>query len=272
MASVYIYKLVSLDFGKRTAILTLVFFNVFPLTFFFSGIMSESVFLMFSAITLYYARKHKWLLSGIFGLFCALSRSLGVFIIFPVVVELFEEYKVIKNIKNYKYLIKKVLVKMIPLLLIPLGFGIYLYINYHVTGELFYFLKMQSTIWFQHYEHFFLFFKTVFDMFSGYETKFVCFVTIPNLVIVTLSYIVLFLNARNKVTMYTVWLLVNIIVNTSMSWPLSVFRYMSCAIPLYVFIADYLKKHRILYISYLVINIILFIIFFAAFFIYSCVF
>lgn len=265
LASVFIYKLVSMDYGKKTARITLILINIFPFAFFFSGIMSESMFLLTSTMTLYYVRKHNWIAAGFLGLLCALTRSMGVFIIFPAFIELIEEYQLLKRIKDYKYIIRIVFTKALPLFLIPLGFGIYLYINYRTTGDWFYFLKMQKEIWFQSYTHFFQYFKTNLNMFNGHDTNFILCVTIPSLIIVISSYIMLFCNVKKNITMYSVWLLVNIIVNTSMSWPLSVCRYFICALPLFIFMANYLKKHKYLLIGLIVISSILFGIYFVSY-------
>ena len=264
LACVYIYKLVSMDYAKKTALITILIINIFPFAFFFSSIMSESTFLLFSAMTLYYIRKHKWIIAGIFGFLCALSRSLGVFIIIPAIVELVEEYKLIKNINNIKYIIK-IIKKMLPLLLIPLGFGIYLYCNYHVTGDWFYFLKMQREIWYQVFTPFYKIFIVSYDTINSFDTNFILCISIRQLFVIVLSYLVLLFNVKNNRTMYTIWLLVNIIVNTSMSWPLSVCRYFTCTIPLFIFIANYLKKHRYLFVGYIIVSIIFYAIFFVAF-------
>jgi len=265
LASVYIYKLVSMDYGKKTAKITLLLVNFFPFAFFFSGIMSESMFLLTSTMTLYYIRKHNWLLAGLFGLLCALSRTIGAFIIIPAIVELIEEYQLLKNIRNYKFIIKTFFTKTLPLFLIPLGFGIYLFINYYITGDWFYFLKMQKEIWFQSYTHFFLYFNTCFKMLRDYDISLILCSVVPQLIIVISSYIILFKNVKKSITMYSVWLLVNILVNTSMSWPLSVCRYFTCALPLFIYIADYLKNHRKLFIVYIIISSILLGIYFVAY-------
>lgn len=265
LACVFIYRLVNIDYGNNTAKKTLLLINVLPFSFFFSAIMSESTFMLFSAMTLYYIRKHKWFLVGIFGCLCALSRSLGVFIIFPALVELIDEYELIKNIKKIKYVINIILTKALPLILIPLGLGIYLYCNYRITGDWFYFLKMQKEIWFQTYNHFFLFFRINFQTLKSFDSNFVLCVTIPQLISVITAYIVLLFNVKKSRALYSAWLLINIVVNTSMSWPLSVTRYLLCAIPLYIFIADNLKKHQRLYQFFIILNAILLGIYFTAY-------
>ena len=262
IACIFIYKLVCMDYDKKTAKITLLLLNIFPFSFFFSGIMSESVFLLFSVITLYYIRKHNWFLVGFFGALCSLSRFIGIFLIIPALVEVIEEYQLIKKIKNFRFVINTFLLKIIPILLISFGFFIYLYLNYDTTGDYFYFLKIQKKIWFQSYKHFFLFFDTCFGMIKSFDIKFLLCVPIPQLFFSIFSFIVLILNVKKNKTMYSIWLLINIIINTSISWPLSFCRYISCAIPFFIFIAAYLKKHYYLYITYIIISSMLFVIYF----------
>ena len=265
IACVYIYKLVSMDYEKKTALITVIVLNIFPFAFFFSSIMSESIFLLTSAMSLYYIRKHHWVMAGITGLLCALSRSLGVFIIIPAIVELIEEYKLIKNIRDIKYIIKTIIKKALPLLLIPFGLAIYLYCNYKVTGDWFYFLKMQKDIWNQVYTPFYKIFTVNYNTINQFDTSFVFCISIPQLIIIIISYFILLFSVKNNRTMYSIWLLVNIIVNTSMSWPLSVCRYFICTIPLFIFIANYLKRHRYLFFAYCILSIMLYTIYFIAY-------
>ncbi|MBQ9915393.1 MAG: glycosyltransferase family 39 protein, partial [Clostridia bacterium] len=91
LACMYLYKLVCLDYSRKTALLSVLLLCIFPFGFFYSAIMSESAFLLASIMTLYYIRKGNWLLGGICGFCAALSRSAGVFLVFPALVQLLEE-------------------------------------------------------------------------------------------------------------------------------------------------------------------------------------
>ena len=95
LACVFLYKLVCLDYSKTTAQTSVLLLCLFPFGFFYSAIMSASVFLLTSVTTLYYTRKHHWWVAGICGCFAALSRSIGVFLIFPAMIELLEETKLL---------------------------------------------------------------------------------------------------------------------------------------------------------------------------------
>lgn len=88
-------------------------------------------------------------------MFAALSRSVGVFLIFPATIQFIEEYKLFENLRDIKPKILLILKKWSWLLLLPLGTCIYLLINYHITGDALYFLKMEEKHWFQNTQVFY---------------------------------------------------------------------------------------------------------------------
>lgn len=62
--------------------------------------MNESMLLFTSAATLYYIRKHKWYLVGIWGAAAALSRMLGILLAIPAAVECLNITKYLKSLKT----------------------------------------------------------------------------------------------------------------------------------------------------------------------------
>lgn len=262
---VFIYKLVSLDYEKNTACKTIILISISPFAFFFGSIMSESVFLLFSTITLYYIRKHNWLLVGIFGMLSALSRLIGVFLIVPALVEIIEEYHILKNIQDYKYIFKIIKEKVIPILFIPLGILIYLYINYSITNDWFYFLKMQNQIWNQNYTSFFKIPILLINFIKNQGSLFAYTIFIPELITVVVMYYLLVRCVKKNRTMYTSWFLIYILINTSMSWPLSIGRYFTCALPAFIFMAKSCEHNNKKFIFLVIIFSILFAIFLMAY-------
>ena len=83
----YLYKLLSLDYSKATAIRAIVYISVFPHALFFGVMMNESTLLFTMCATLYYIRTHNWKLAGISGALAALSRLVGILLAIPAAVE-----------------------------------------------------------------------------------------------------------------------------------------------------------------------------------------
>ena len=265
IACIFIYKLVCMDYGKLVAKKVIILISISPFAFFFGTIMSESIFLLFSTITLYYIRKHKWFLVGIFGCFASLSRLIGVFLIIPAIVEIIEEYHIIKNIKDYKYVFKIIKNKLLPCFLLFLGIIIYLYINFSLTNDWFYFLKIQKNIWNQGYAHFFQIFSLLINNIKIIDkvTSFAIF--IPELVTVIIMYIILILGLKKTRTMYLMWFLIYILINTSLTWPMSIGRYFTCVLTPYIIIANWCNQKDKYYIAIVIISSILYAIFLTAY-------
>lgn len=129
---IMIHKLVRLDFKNNIAMLTILAMLVFPTSFFYATIYSESLFLLLSLLSFYFARKKKWLWTGIIGVFLSATRLVGVFILPPLLYEYF------------KYEKSKSLAKLISILITPLGLISYAIYNFQKWGNPFYFVSVQG--------------------------------------------------------------------------------------------------------------------------------
>ncbi|MGH2569464.1 MAG: mannosyltransferase family protein [Bacteroidota bacterium] len=78
VAVVLLYKLALLDFDPATALRAVVYVSVYPFTVFFSGIFTESLFLMLLVATMYFARTQQWFRAGFSGMFLTATRLLGM--------------------------------------------------------------------------------------------------------------------------------------------------------------------------------------------------
>ena len=129
LACIYMYKLVKLDYKDKKediALKSVFYMLIFPLTFFFSIFYTEGLFMFLVISCFYYARKKQWMIAGILGFFLSLTRSLGVFVFIPILVEYLDI--------DYPFKIKKKVKKdVLWLLLIPAGllsFMLYCYIKF----------------------------------------------------------------------------------------------------------------------------------------------
>lgn len=82
-----IYKIILLDFNEKIAKLTVIFLLFSPLAFFYHSVYTESLFLLTTTGSLFFARKKMWLLSGIFGMMAVLTRLSGISLIPALVAE-----------------------------------------------------------------------------------------------------------------------------------------------------------------------------------------
>jgi hypothetical protein len=74
-------RLVSLDFDAVTARMTVLLVALFPLSFYFSAVYTESLFLLLSVASIYAARLDRWACAGALGGLAAATRSAGVLLL-----------------------------------------------------------------------------------------------------------------------------------------------------------------------------------------------
>jgi hypothetical protein len=84
-AAMYLlYRLVALDYGSSVASWTVVFASLFPTSFFFQAVYTESLFLLTTVACVYFARREQWLWASLAGFCAALTRNTGVLLLLPM--------------------------------------------------------------------------------------------------------------------------------------------------------------------------------------------
>ena len=76
-----VYKIVTVDFKEKVARLTILLLLFSPYAFFYHSVYTESLFLLTTTASLYFARRKHWIWSGIFGMLAILTRLAGVSLI-----------------------------------------------------------------------------------------------------------------------------------------------------------------------------------------------
>ena len=246
LGCVLMYKLVIIDYSKEIARKSVIFLSIAPFTFFFGSVMTESTFFLFVIATFYAIRRHNWWLAGILGMLSALSRSVGVLMVIPAAVEWVQINRPVSLIKSKKWsdLIKQIF-KVLPVLIIPVGTLIYLYINYYTAGDPFIFMQYQKDNWSQNLQFFGKTIKMIFEhtFSSGEDWTLISCLFMPGLIGITLSIIVIVYSLRNTRSMYVIFMLVYFAYNAGASWPLSLCRYLAGMFPMYWILASFTHKH-----------------------------
>lgn len=121
--AVYILnRLLLLDYNPKTVHWVITALLFFPVSFFFSAVYTESLFLLFSLLSFFCARKKQWALAGIFGGLSAYTRLVGVLLFPALIIEFWQQNK-----KNW--------LQAIFILLIPLALGLYMFYQNQTTGD-----------------------------------------------------------------------------------------------------------------------------------------
>ena len=144
LAFFYLYKLVLLDYKKEIALKSVYYFVIFPAAIFFMALYSEALFFFLSVAAFYYCRKHAWWIAGIFGYLAALTRSQGILLLLPFLIEYFLYIKN-QHFSSFSTVIKKTKGNFMSFFLIPLGLITFLWYAKQTTGNFFLPIEMQQT-------------------------------------------------------------------------------------------------------------------------------
>lgn len=124
LALVGLYKLIMLDYSESIARRTIFFILIFPTSFYFGSLYTESIFLMFVVWSFYFARSNNWIVSSIFGMFASATRLAGLVLFFSLFSDL-----ILKKTSKIS------LVQKISIILIPIGLFSYMYYLNNTTGD-----------------------------------------------------------------------------------------------------------------------------------------
>lgn len=84
VALVVLHRLVALDHERAVARNAVLLTALCPMSFFFSAVYSESLFLALSVGAVYAARRERWAWAGVLGALAAATRSAGVLLLVPL--------------------------------------------------------------------------------------------------------------------------------------------------------------------------------------------
>ncbi|MBR1585307.1 MAG: hypothetical protein IJ662_07205 [Clostridia bacterium] len=133
-ASIFLYEWLILD--GRDAWFGVLLLALYPFSVFVMGVYTEGLFLLLTVSCLFCIRTRRFAWAGITGFLAALCRTQGMLLIFPAVYEL-----VALRLSGEK---RKFRWTDAFVLLIPLGFCVYLGINYALHGNAFQFLQYEA--------------------------------------------------------------------------------------------------------------------------------
>jgi len=86
LALVLLHRLTELELGRRAADATVLLLAFSPLSFFFTAVYTESLFLLLSVATVLMARRGKWELACVLASLATLTRPTGVLLVVALVI------------------------------------------------------------------------------------------------------------------------------------------------------------------------------------------
>ena len=230
IAGMTLYRLFRLDYDRRKSLRILLWMCLLPGAVFYSYPMSESLFLAVAAGTVYTARTRRWFAAGVCGFLAAFTRSTGLLLLVPLGIELLEQYA-----GRYRKDAKRLVRDGACLLMIPLAFAVYLYINYAAEGDPLKFLQYQKSNWHQEAGWFFRTAGIQMDYavrnWTENRVKF-WGLWVPNLAVGFSSLLLMLLKGRKLRVSDGAWFFAYFAVCYGASWLLSGPRYMAVFWPM----------------------------------------
>jgi Mannosyltransferase (PIG-V) len=93
-ALIVLYALTTLEYDEQVARRSSILLAFFPTAFFFLAPYSESVYLLASVLSFWWARRNRWALAGVSGAVAAATRNLGFLLAVPLLIEATRQYRV----------------------------------------------------------------------------------------------------------------------------------------------------------------------------------
>lgn len=264
---VFFYGAVKEEYGTSIAEKSITLLLLYPFSFFFGGIMTESLFFCLISAGFFYIRRHKWPIVGLIGILASLCRIQGAILLGVGMVEFLVSYQPIQMIreKQFKDFLKHFFSEAVWLLLIPIGNLLYLWLNYQITGNAFQFTVYQKNHWYHTTTWFTNCVTEIMHYISGPTSDTTLLIWYPELILFFVAAILFLYSLRTQPLKYSAYLLVYTLINYSVTFLISGGRYMLNALPLFFFTAALLDQHKMLYKLLCFASALLYGIYFTAF-------
>lgn len=230
------HKVVLLDFDQKITQRALILLLIFPVSFFFGAIYTESLFFLFATTSFYFARKSRWFWAGFFGLLATLTRLVGFTLLPALLWEwMAQNWRKKPTIKHFWQVFLKQ--RAFFIFLVPLGiiiYGLYLQVNW---GS---FLLFQKSMVHWNQSNFVFPLQVVFrylKIFLLAPHNLAYFVAILEF-ISTLAYFLLAFYVYKRVrNSYGIWMFSSLSISTFTGTFQSMPRYILCLFPAFMALA-----------------------------------
>jgi len=238
IASVILYELVLLEFkNQQSAVLAVLFLNLFPTSYFTISIYSESLFLLLTIASFYCLRKERFFWAGLLAGGAILTRNVGI-----VLIPIYFIYSFSAFFKNRRSNLNLLCLCLLPIF----AMVIYIGINKFYFGDYFYFLHEKLS--FNTTKHFIFPFKeTYHDLLAISQNSNLLnesFMTTRgwNAIFVLFAFLVTTLGIRKVKWEYTLYSFSSIFLYSSLSWGISNARYVFATFPMFLVLSSIENK------------------------------
>jgi len=234
-AGLLLRRITLLDHGEKTAQLAVVFLFIFPTSYFLHIPYTESLFLALVIGAFLASRQRAWVVAGLLGGLACLTRVNGLILLPAVAFEVWEQYKADKKFDP----------RWTFLLLIPLGFTIYLGLNYYVAGDPLMFMTYQRDHWYRYLRWPWEGIWEAVKRIDNPKAADAQMIGVQEVLFVAIGAFATIAGWRNLRNSYRVWMVVNWLLFVSTSFVLSVPRYTLSLFPIFILMSLTARHYRI---------------------------
>lgn len=241
----FFYAFLRSRMEKKAALRVLLLFCLSPISFYFTHVYTEGLYLaLITGFLLLLTHKKYWL-AALIGFLATTTRLVGIVTVIPLAIAILPAIRSWKKIP-----------KLLPLMLIPLGFVLYLGINQVTFGNPFHYQEVLKNNWYKttvnpftqylsYANHFDM--RTLFDFQSDHfpTMQLDIFTTLITPVLLA-AYVYL---KRKKVEWgLFAWSVAQLLIIMSQSFWMSNTRYIALILPLWIYIEALVRPWKIVYI------------------------
>lgn len=256
ISTILIFLIAKKVFNKKVAYYSYLVFLIFPTNYIFSAFMTESTFILFLLLSIYFSLNNKWLIAGIAAAILSGTRNTGVLVLIPMILIYLENnnYRSIEYIiSNFKEILKKLNIKfLISLMLAPLGLiSFMLYLHFHL-GDAFGFVNIQD-YWDKPVDNVSILLAIPYSLIN-YKLEGALIIHLYNLAYLFGFIVLIFYSLKKKILPYSFlsimfWLLVPMLSGSLLALP----RYMSVLFPMYLIIGVIISKYKVLRLIFIIL-------------------
>jgi hypothetical protein len=224
-----LYLLVQLDTDRETARLSVVAMNLFPTAFVFIAPYSESLFLALVVWSFLFARRGNWAGAGLAGALAGATRIQGAFLIPALAIEYLVQKRVLQTRRLDRDVIWIAVAALGPLAYLAINWMVFGNALYFVSAQRFYFHVENAAPWVWLPG----FVNTLMNgaMDEGWLTVYLA--PLVGFAVLTVTAIWCFFSRASRLS-YAVYTLLTLASFATLSWPISVPRYILGVFPVFI--------------------------------------
>jgi len=254
VAGLLLFRLIALDYSDEIAERTVWFLFIFPTSYFLHIGYTESLFLMLALGCLLAARRQDWASAGCLGALACMARGPGILLIPTLAAEAFSE---LRTTRRWRW-------QWLWIIVVASGFGVYLLINAREAGNPFAFVQIRR-------EHYYISMswpwvgirQTIGAL--GHNPAAAEMSGRQELIFITLGFVGMVVAWVKLRLVYSVWITLNWLIVTSVSFIASVPRYTLMMFPLHLLFAQLAAKNRVWEVGIIVWSLLFLALFISAF-------